>query len=570
MKVNGFGIANYRSFDSSGEFVRDIGKVNVFIGKNNSGKSNVLRFLKEASKHRDQQNSPWPAVDRHNMTSDSPQLAVCATLDVNDLKDLSWAPRQKESMCKKVLDIWLGEAPANVTRDNPLDLECLTDRNLMELHNTLGNRQYGGGWPARGQLLRDTHSVIASRVQSEFHSKIGNIIYIPAIREIRMAAVQDTENKRQADMDLSGSNLITKLRIMQHPRIGKDSDQQKFSEIQEMVRKLLDIPNLKMEIPTEENDIHFRMRDGVRLPLASFGTGIHELVIICSTLALYENCYVCIEEPEIHLHPELLRRFLQFIHTTSNSYFIATHSNIFLDTDESNSIYHVHHDGDSSHIVRSQANKQSRAILRDLGYRASDLLQTNGIIWVEGPSDRFYIKKWLDLLGSKFVEGINYSIMFYGGACLANLSFAEIVSADQFIDLLKINPNVIVVIDRDGDSSDVPLREYKQRIEKEIGEYKCWITKGREIENYLPPTLLQRFFGERFPGKVRPFKFNYNHKIDNMIKRALPEDHFTYSRNKRVYSQQICEKMIADDLDILDLLSWIERLDNAIKSWNPK
>ena len=268
---------------------------------------------------------------------------------------------------------------------------------------------------------------------------------------------------------------------MQHPGIGEDADQQKFGEIQEMVRKLLDIPNLTMEIPTEEDDIHFRMRDGVRLPLASFGTGIHELVIICSTLALYENRYVCIEEPEIHLHPELLRRFLHFLHTTSNTYFIATHSNVFLDADEATSLYHVRHDGTASHIVRGQTNEHSRAALRDLGYRASDLLQTNGIIWVEGPSDRIYIKKWLALFESQFVEGMNYSIMFYGGACLARVLFAEMIPSDEFIDLLKINPHVIVVIDRDGDRDSTPLREYKQRIQAEIGEEKCWITKGREI-----------------------------------------------------------------------------------------
>ena len=45
MKITGFGIANYRSFLGEASFVHDFGKVNVFIGKNNSGKSNILRFL---------------------------------------------------------------------------------------------------------------------------------------------------------------------------------------------------------------------------------------------------------------------------------------------------------------------------------------------------------------------------------------------------------------------------------------------------------------------------------------------------------------------------------------------
>ena len=76
-------------------------------------------------------------------------------------------------------------------------------------------------------------------------------------------------------------------------------------------------------------------------------------------------------------------------------------------------------------IVRSETDNHARDILRDLRYQASDLLQTNGIIWVEGPSNRIYINRWLELSGSKFTEGVDYSIMFYGGACLASLSAAD-------------------------------------------------------------------------------------------------------------------------------------------------
>lgn len=36
-------------------------------------------------------------------------------------------------------------------------------------------------------------------------------------------------------------------------------------------------------------------------------------------------------------------------------------------------------------------------LLNDLDIRASDLLQSNGIVWVEGPSDRVYVKRWIEL-----------------------------------------------------------------------------------------------------------------------------------------------------------------------------
>ncbi|WP_299011395.1 AAA family ATPase [uncultured Shewanella sp.] len=37
------------------------------------------------------------------------------------------------------------------------------------------------------------------------------------------------------------------------------------------------------------------------------------------------------------------------------------------------------------------------SILNNLGAQGADLLQSNGIIWVEGPSDIIYIKKWLEI-----------------------------------------------------------------------------------------------------------------------------------------------------------------------------
>ena len=49
MKLDGFGIAGYRSFGQDMVFIKDLGKVNIFIGKNNSGKSNILRFCKHLS-----------------------------------------------------------------------------------------------------------------------------------------------------------------------------------------------------------------------------------------------------------------------------------------------------------------------------------------------------------------------------------------------------------------------------------------------------------------------------------------------------------------------------------------
>ncbi|PON11378.1 hypothetical protein C2W62_45165 [Candidatus Entotheonella serta] len=46
MFLDGIGIAEYRSFGSEMQRIGTLEKINIFIGQNNSGKSNVLLFLK--------------------------------------------------------------------------------------------------------------------------------------------------------------------------------------------------------------------------------------------------------------------------------------------------------------------------------------------------------------------------------------------------------------------------------------------------------------------------------------------------------------------------------------------
>jgi len=45
--IDSFALGGFRSFGKSVQRFEKFGKVNFFIGRNNSGKSNVLRFLHE-------------------------------------------------------------------------------------------------------------------------------------------------------------------------------------------------------------------------------------------------------------------------------------------------------------------------------------------------------------------------------------------------------------------------------------------------------------------------------------------------------------------------------------------
>ena len=45
--IDGIGLSGYRSFGDKVQRIGPFGKINLFIGKNNSGKSNIIKFIHE-------------------------------------------------------------------------------------------------------------------------------------------------------------------------------------------------------------------------------------------------------------------------------------------------------------------------------------------------------------------------------------------------------------------------------------------------------------------------------------------------------------------------------------------
>jgi len=570
MKIINLGIANFRSFDSEGIVIENLKKINIFIGKNNSGKSNILRFLNlcfEAYRKKTELTESMfnlfrAEFDKYEnyFLGKNNNLEIAISIRPEDFyKKLTKYVNPDDLLTMKI-DLFDGKVIEKC--------EIFEKLNAQELLSFSRENQIA--FSNKDQSVEELNKLLAKKVMYYFSDLSSKIILIPNFRKI-------SEQKEDQESNIvDGKNIISKLFVMQNPAYRNEENKLKFLKIQEFVRNLLDDPNITIEIPHDKKNMLVEM-NGYRRPLESFGTGIHELVIMCSALALYEKRIVCIEEPEIHLHPYLQRKFINFLlYKTDNNYFITTHSNVFLDFNEDTSIYHVTYNELKTTVSFANTSEKCCAILDDLGYKASDLLQANGIIWVEGPSDRIFLNRWIKLLNNRlnvdFVEGIHYSIMFYGGKLLTHISMKPFqFFNDEFIYLLKLNRKAMIIIDRDGISPDSKLNQTKARINAETKRGNCWITKGREIENYLSKNTLIQWLNEKHPNipksKIK-VQEDENKKLQEIILSSSSKIKIKYNEKKVEYSKEIIKHIDDKDLDIWDLKHRLNFLIKNIEEWN--
>lgn len=329
-------------------------------------------------------------------------------------------------------------------------------------------------------------------------------------------------------------------------------------------------------------EIFLKEKDKERVALSKSGSGLKTilLVLIYTILVPYIEYksklseYVFLfEELENNLHPSLERRLLKYIEEVADqgaTLFLTTHSSTTLDgfqNKENVQLYHLNRE-DGVLSIRNLDNYYGKSgCLDDLGIKASDILQSNGIIWVEGPSDRIYINKWIELWSDGNIkEGMDYQCVFYGGRLLSNISF-DFDEVGDLIKLVNINKNSIVLIDSDKTSEGKRINQTKARIKNEVesnGNY-CWITSGKEIENYIPKELLESKYNKNFNKDFSKYK-----KINEYLNEQVREfDGDKFDRIKIEFAKAITELMTKENMkESLDLDINMKKIIERIKKWN--
>lgn len=514
------------------EYLPNLKKVNFFVGENNSGKSRLLRQILFHKLIYSSENLPH---DRYNE-------AITAIRQ-----------RLEEYLRKAKINYSpINTALSNLVPYSRNDPKCMTHQNLKDLNQELSKLEKGStsiDYIPTDKFVKTFRDIIDEEILKitstsslDREPEVLKKIYIPILRGLRTFSnhpggdqLGDIYQKRTMDdyfvepedqieiyTGLSAYELVRQYLLGD---LKKRNSIRKFEEY--LSKSFFNGKDIAL-IPTyNSNNLTIKIGAETERPIYQLGDGIQSLIILTLPMFLFkdEKVLFFIEEPEILLHPGFQRRYLEILIDSgiseNHQFFFTTHSNHFLDISldfKDTSIYILKKQfddiGDSVEITPvfsiESVTGGDTSILDVLGVRNSSVFLSNCTIWVEGITDRMYLKHYLKLFYdynkkvnkkiSEYIEDYHYSFIEYAGGNVPHYSFGA-KSTDDTIFADRICSKILLISDKDDKKIE------RHALLRKMLKENLYVLPCREIENLLSAGILKEIV-EDYEGHSLSFDFH--------------------------------------------------------------
>lgn len=554
MKIISFSVTNYRSITTAHKI--KLGQFTVLIGKNNEGKSNLLKALNLA-------------MNIMSIYAEDPRYLVQVLR------------RRYDPIYKWDRDFPISLQGVQRVKPTTLDMEFILDEDeLKELKRITGIRM-ANIVPVRITITHDRINIdIPKRGSSSFKdhaqeiiqfvcSKI-NLTYIPAIRteQDAMKVINRLISRELRDAEQEPEYAEALMKVQQLRQQVLDNIATRITD--PLTLFLPSIKSVSIQLNDNEHgrmvnhDVVVSIDDGTSTNIRFKGDGVKSL----TTLALLNirndqrrASVITIEEPESHLHPGAMHSIFDTITTLSedNQIIITTHSPMF-----------VNRKNIASNVIvnagKATAAKSIRDIRDILGVVVSDnLTNASHILLVEGESDKVILEKLLPELSESIKKALkNKSLVVDSMSGCGNINYTLKLHRE-----IQCQYHVLLDNDTPGKQAYERAADLRYLSLKEVTFTTCRGMSESELEDAIKLEIYSQAILDEFGVNLNTPDFRGRAKWSERVKACFFAQGKTWDKNIEKRVKEIVAHSIPRDPNtalIKAKRSWLDALKASLEA----
>lgn len=515
MLIKNCTIRNFRSIRDTAQIDLAPG-INFIVGKNNSGKTALLRALSgrfDRATHR--------GLRKDSDSTSSSSISVCVEVTKTEFeacldlrreyaipylydRDLHLSEKYKNQndVYRAVYDLIFEGGKALIRGE--IHAESGSNDVRLSVYPSIGDWTYEGSY--NSFTVRKENATAAISFGSTVGGKqdsAGTVLTRLFFEKVYMFGAQRAVSGKgkfshEQKLNPDGSNLPQVLLSLQ-------ASISKYNRFNAFITEIF--PEIRwVSVYTHAEGVEVRIwtvdliteRDDLAIPLEESGTGVGQALAIVYALLASESTVILIDEPTSFLHPSAARALMRIMASFSANHqlIISTHSPDVISLLRPDRVLLLRKIEQETHInvLRSDELRDIEAIVSEVGARLSDLFSADEILWVEGPTEEICFPMILRTLYPRAIERVTILSLYDAGGLEGRKATAEVIWGiyrKLTVPGTLMPRAVAFILDHEGRT------EQKLEDLRKISQGYVRFLDRRMYENYLlKPSFIAMFMNE--------------------------------------------------------------------------